>query len=67
MTASLDKLVLFSMGNATGDLVYILHDSGCLVLVFTIDDETEWSILESVGADGMYVNDITMGLMMEMQ
>ena len=65
MTASLDKTILFTMGPAAGDLVYALQNSGFSVVVFTVADEYEWSILESTGIDGMYVDDIPMGLAME--
>lgn len=74
--ASLDKNVLFMAAfpdppdpYAAAEVVGVLHYYGFSVLVFTIDFENpaidEWPFLYQTGVDGMYVDDIPMGLMME--
>jgi len=68
--ASLDKNVLFMVSDpphpsVAAVVVDLLHSYGFSVLVFTIDNELEWMFMSEAGVDGMYVDDIPMGLMME--
>lgn len=77
--ASLDKNILFLATPPpnlpdpadAGLLVGALHSYGFQVLVFTIDFTNpyfnEWMFMSLAGVDGMYVDDIPMGLMMEGQ
>ena len=68
--ASLDKLVLFMASEPpkpvlAGLIVEALHDYGFQVLVYTVADQGEWWFVSTAGADGIFVDDIPMGLMME--
>jgi glycerophosphoryl diester phosphodiesterase len=67
--ASLDKQVLFMAESqpetSAAAVVGVLHSFGFPVLVFTIDNELEWGFMSLAGVDGMYVDDIPMGLTME--
>lgn len=70
--ASLDKRILFMAADppnplAAAAIVDALHFYGLNVLVFTIDNELEWGFMSLAGVDGMYVDDIPMGLDMEGQ
>ena len=47
------------------EIVGALHYYGFSVLVFTIDNQLEWMFMSEAGVDGMYIDDIPMGLMME--
>ncbi|UCG38856.1 MAG: glycerophosphodiester phosphodiesterase [bacterium] len=68
-SASLDKRILLQMADVnpayaaafTGQL----HGMNIAVLVHTIENEAQWEILEALGVDGMYVNDIPLGLTLE--
>ncbi len=44
-----------------------LHQLGLSALVYTVDTAPEWLFFSSLGADGIYTNDIPMGLMLEGQ
>jgi len=69
-TASLDKNVLFmadSQGVPPSSIVDAMHFFGFYVLVYTADDQFEWMYISSAGADGIFVDNIPMGLMMEGQ
>jgi hypothetical protein len=46
-------------------LVPGLHSVDVKVFGFTVDDETRWAFLESLGVDGIYTNDIPLGLARE--
>lgn len=43
-------------------LVPALHAAGLKVFGFTVDDADEWAFLEGVGVDGIYTNDIPLGI-----
>jgi glycerophosphoryl diester phosphodiesterase len=43
-------------------LVQLLHSSGLEVFGFTVETAAQWSFLESLGVDGIYTNDIPLGL-----
>jgi glycerophosphoryl diester phosphodiesterase len=43
-------------------LVPLLHSSGLKVFGFTVETAAQWTYLESLGVDGIYTNDIPLGL-----
>jgi glycerophosphoryl diester phosphodiesterase len=65
--ASIDKNVLFMAGSSAPDVVETFHYYGLSVLIFTIDDQFQWQFVSMAGVDGVYVDDIPMGLIMEGQ
>ncbi|MCJ7500997.1 glycerophosphodiester phosphodiesterase [bacterium] len=70
--ASLDKRILFMAADppnplAAAEIVGAMHYYGFSVLVFTIDNQLEWMFMSEAGVDGMYIDDIPMGLTMEGQ
>jgi glycerophosphoryl diester phosphodiesterase len=54
-----DLLLLHSAG---APLVSGLHAAGLKVLGFTVNSVSEWQFLESLGVDGIYTNDVPMGI-----
>ena len=54
-----DLLVLHSAG---APLVQTLHAAGLTVFGFTANSTNDWDFLESLGADGIYTNDVPMGV-----
>ena len=67
--ASLDSLFLALAeqtfpGSGSG-FIDQLHLLGLSALVYTIDTEPDWLFYSSLGADGMYTNNIPLGLMLE--
>lgn len=68
--ASLDKNVLFmapSMGSSAASVVEALHGTGFSVLVFTIEHGQEflWVPVSNAGVDGIFIDNIPAGLVME--
>jgi glycerophosphoryl diester phosphodiesterase len=55
----LDYFLLEASGEA---LVPALHALGLEVLGFTVDHARQWKFLESLDVDGIYTNDIRLGL-----
>ena len=54
-----DLLLLHSAG---APLVQTLHAAGLTVFGFTANSTNDWDFLESLGADGIYTNDVPMGV-----
>ena len=54
-----DLLLLHSAG---APLVQLLHAAGYKVLGFTATDLDDWTFLDGLGLDGIYTNDIPLGL-----
>ena len=54
-----DLLLLHAVG---APLVDLLRGAGFKVLGFTVDSLTDWTFLESVGVDGIYTNDVPLGV-----
>lgn len=52
----------FFLSGAGAPFVDLLHDLGLKVLGFTANDSAEWLILESLGVDGIYTNDVPFGV-----
>ena len=71
LAASLDSLFLGqaeqTLPGSGSDFINQLHLLGLSVLVYTIDTEPEWLFYSSLGADGIYTNNIPLGLMLEGQ
>ncbi len=69
--ASLDSLILAQAEQAQpgsgSDFIDLLHSLGLSALVYTIDLEPDWLFFSSLGADGIYTNDIPLGLILEGQ
>ncbi|MEJ2453371.1 MAG: glycerophosphodiester phosphodiesterase [Candidatus Thiodiazotropha sp.] len=67
--ASIDKLVvqlLEAQAPGMSALLFTqLHQIGQRVLVYTVNDEAEWMLLASLGVDGIFTDDIPMGLSLE--
>ncbi|WP_020682367.1 glycerophosphodiester phosphodiesterase [Marinobacterium rhizophilum] len=65
---SLDKNILFlapSLGIAADDLVALFHSYGIKVLVHTIQSSIEWGIAKQAGVDGIYIDNIPEGVLLE--
>lgn len=56
---------LFLLQPAGSALVPALHAVGLEVFGFTVNNDDEWTFLESLGVDGIYTNDIPLGLARE--
>jgi glycerophosphoryl diester phosphodiesterase len=54
-----DLLLLHSAGAA---LVYALHVAGLKVFGFTANSVNDWKFMDSLGVDGIYTNDVPMGV-----
>ncbi|UCF31510.1 MAG: hypothetical protein JSV26_03610 [bacterium] len=68
-SASLEKDILAMLDqpplSSPMDLIDTLHGLSFDVLVFTVNSELEWTAVAAWGADGMYVDDIPLGLSLE--
>jgi len=53
---------LLLLDSSAGPLVQTLHALGLKVFGWTVDEEAQWNGLQSLGVDGIYVNDIALGL-----
>jgi glycerophosphoryl diester phosphodiesterase len=53
---------LFFLNSAGAPFVHTLHGFGLKALGFTATNLAEWSFLESLGLDGIYTNDIPLGV-----
>ena len=53
---------LFFLSSAGAPFVDLLHGFGLKVLGFTANDATEWLLLQSLGVDGIYTNDVPFGV-----
>jgi glycerophosphoryl diester phosphodiesterase len=53
---------LFFLSGAGATFVDLLHGSGLKVLGFTANDAAQWFFLQSLGADGIYTNDVPFGV-----
>ncbi|MFO7579349.1 MAG: glycerophosphodiester phosphodiesterase [Nitrosomonas halophila] len=66
---TLDKLIPMQLEFAQPDgaalFVNQLHALGFAVTAFTVDTEPEWMFLSAIGIDGIYTNNIPMGLVLE--
>jgi glycerophosphoryl diester phosphodiesterase len=56
---------LFLMEMAGPALVPVLHALGLKVFGFTVDDRSQWDFLESLDVDGIYTNDVPLGLKLQ--
>jgi glycerophosphoryl diester phosphodiesterase len=54
-----DLLLLHSAG---APLVEGMHAAGLKVFGFTANSESDWDVLEALGVDGIYTNDVSMGV-----
>ncbi|MCU7844037.1 MAG: glycerophosphodiester phosphodiesterase [Candidatus Thiodiazotropha sp. (ex Monitilora ramsayi)] len=67
--ASIDKAViqlLESQAPGTSSLLIAqLHQIGQRAMVYTVNDEAEWLLLATLGVDGIYTDDVPMGLALE--
>ncbi len=66
---TLDKLIpaqleLEELGSAKS-LVAELHSHGFNVTTYTVDNESEWLFMSTIGIDGIYTNNIPMGVLLE--
>ncbi len=64
-SASIDKLILLGDQASAANLVGLLHGIGFGVHVYTVLTPDEWDYFFNINVDGMYVDDIPMGLMLE--
>lgn len=66
---ALDSLILFqaemSSPGSGAALVGLFHSFGLPVLAYTLNTEFEWAFAESLGVDGIYSDDISLGLMLQ--
>lgn len=66
---TIDKLILFQLEQiqpGSGSIaIQQLHQLGFTITVYTVDSDTEWQLLESMGVDGIITNDIPMGLSLQ--
>jgi len=66
---TLDKLILGQLDEiqpvSATDFVEQLHSLGFNVTAYTVDTEQEWFVLSDIGIDGIYINDIPLGLSLE--
>lgn len=53
---------LLLMHTAGAPLVAVLHGAGFKVLGFTALDANDWTFLEALGVDGIYTNDVPLGV-----
>ena len=53
---------LFLLSFTGAALVGILHDAGLKVFGFTANTDTEWAFLQSLDVDGIYTNDVPLGV-----
>ena len=69
--AVLDKAVLARMEQASAGagmaLVAQLHNIGIDSIVYTVNAQQEWQFLTALGVDGIYTDNIPMGLLLEGQ
>jgi len=69
--ATLDKDALLQMEMiAAGSAALLnsqLHNIGISSLAYTVNDESEWLFLTSIGVDGFYTDEVLMGLSLETQ
>jgi glycerophosphoryl diester phosphodiesterase len=56
---------LFLLSSTGAALVDGLHALGFKVLGFTATTEAEWHVLESLGVDGIYTNDVPLGVSLQ--
>jgi glycerophosphoryl diester phosphodiesterase len=63
--ARLVEADLILLGSLGAPLVDLLHSVGLKVLGYTVDDAAEWQLLESLGVDGIYTNDVPLGVELE--
>ena len=63
--ARLVEADLFFLSRAGAPFVQTLHGLGFKVLGFTVNDEAEWRFLESLGVDGIYTNDVPLGVQLQ--
>lgn len=70
-SASIDSLFLgqaeLSLPGSGREFIDQLHSFGLSVLVYTVDTENDWLFLSGLGADGIYTNNIPLGLTLEGQ
>jgi hypothetical protein len=63
---TIDKLILFQIEQLQPGsgalLLQQLHQQGFTVTTYTVDSEPEWLLLTSLGIDGIYTNDISLGV-----
>ena len=61
---TIDKLILFQIEQLQpgGGALFIqqLHQLGFSVTAYTVDSESEWLLLASMGVDGIFTNDISL-------
>jgi len=66
---TLDKLIPFQLESMQPSgaalLIGQLHALGFNVTTYTVDTEAEWLFMSAIGIDGIYTNNIPMGLMLE--
>mgnify|MGYP001825934673 CR=1 FL=1 len=66
---TLDKLIPFQLETmqpgSAALLVGQLHGLGFNVTTYTVDTEPEWQFMSVIGIDGIYKNNISMGLILE--
>jgi glycerophosphoryl diester phosphodiesterase len=66
---TLDKLIPLqaevAQPGGAAMLVGLLHQYGFNVTAYTVDTEPEWMFMSSIGIDGIYTNNIPMGLSLE--
>ncbi|MCI0504561.1 MAG: glycerophosphodiester phosphodiesterase [Gammaproteobacteria bacterium] len=66
---TLDKLIpaLLDSMQPGGAVLLVgqIHSLGLNATVYTVDTETEWLFMSEIGIDGIYTNDIPMGLSLE--
>ena len=53
---------LFLLGSAGAPLVHVLHSVDLKVFGWTANNAAEWHFLQSLGVDGIYTNDIPLGV-----
>lgn len=67
--ASIDKTVVELLESqapgSTALLIAQLHQIGQRVTVYTVNDQSEWMLLAALGVDGIYTDDLPMGLALE--
>lgn len=66
---TLDKLIPLqaevAQPGSAAMFVALLHQYGFNVTAYTVDTEPEWLFMSSIGIDGIYTNNIPMGLSLE--
>ncbi|MGH7305109.1 MAG: glycerophosphodiester phosphodiesterase [Candidatus Rokuibacteriota bacterium] len=53
---------LFLLGSAGAPLVHVLHSVDLKVFGWTVNNAAEWHFLQSLGVDGIYTNDVPLGI-----